>query len=47
MRGEVGKDGRGGGRGIQRKRLVPHWKRDHRRDDEGIGTGAGHRKANI
>ena len=40
MRGEVGIIGHGGDRGKYWKRLVTHWKRHHRRDDEGTGTGA-------
>ena len=39
MRGEVRIIGHGGDRGESWKRLGTHWKRHHRRDDEGASTG--------
>ena len=47
LRKEEGRGGRGGGRGQKRKCLGPHWKRHHRRDKEGIRTGAGQKKTGI
>ena len=40
----IGRYGRGGVRGRQRRCLVPHWKRHCSRDDEGFGNEVGHRK---
>ena len=39
MRGEVGIIVYGGDRGGYWKQLGTHWKRYHRRDDKGTGTG--------